>query len=546
MIRLQGVTFTYPGSGRPAIRQVSLEIPTGTLTLVTGVSGAGKSTLLRCINGLVPHFSGGELSGLIRVNELDPVKCSPKLMSRHVGFVFQDPETQFVLDRVEDDIAFSLENAALPPDEMQARVDQAIRQLGLGALRERKIETLSGGERQRAAIAAALVLGPSILILDEPTSQLDPGSAEEVLQTVVRLKQELDLTVLISEHRLERVLPYAERLIYLDGTTGQAIEGPPRQVLPRMAFTSPLISLGKALGWRPLPLSIHEAQRFASGMQAERAIDARMQAPKSGETGAKPGAVSPEASIQARDVSVVLGGKPVLRGLSLEARQGEILALIGPNGAGKTTLLRTLVGLQKPAGGGVSICGVDIAGLEVAEICRRVGYLPQDPNSLLFADRVGDELAITLRNHAMPVDPAWIEALLERFGLGQQAEAYPRDLSVGQRQRAALCAILVTRPQVLMLDEPTRGLDPQAKRDLLRFLQEWRAEGKTVLLVTHDVELAAAAADRVAIMGVGEIIDQGATYPVLSRSQVFRPQMAQLFPGRGWLTVEDVLAGYPG
>ena len=541
MIIFQKVTYFYPGEDRPAIHNIDLEILPGEFCLVAGISGTGKSTLLRCVNGLVPHFSGGSLTGTIRVDGLDPVQSSPTKMSRHVGFVFQDPETQFVLDRVEDDIAFSLENAAVPPQEIRHRIDLVLERLELRHLRDRKIETLSGGERQRVAIAAALVFSPKILALDEPTSQLDPGSAEEVLEAILRLREELSLTVLISEHRLERVLPFTDRLVYLDHLTQEAISGMPRDVLPQMAFVPPICSLGLAMGWKPLPLSIQEAKSFAQEGEPGR-FQSHVQIESSGrpQSTAADGSQR-EAYLQARGISVDIHGKSILRNVDLQIRRGEILTLMGRNGSGKTTLLRTFVGLQKPSAGRVLIDGKDVANRSVAEICRQAGYLPQDPNSLLFADRVYEELVITLRNHRLPIDEDWLITLLERFSIGDLVEAYPRDLSTGQRQRVALCSILVARPEALLLDEPTRGLDPSAKQDMRVFLQALRAEGKAILLVTHDVELVAGLADRVAIMEAGEIRDQGTPREVFSCSEVFCPQIASLFPDRGWLTVEDVL-----
>ncbi len=263
MITFEHVSFTYPSATRPALNNVSFELPSGDFVLLVGPSGAGKSTLLRCINGLVPHFSGGALTGNIRVNDLDPVAATPQVMSRHVGFVFQDPEAQFVMDRVEDEMAFALENAAMPPVEMRVRVEETLDLLDLAPLRDRALVTLSGGERQRVAIAAALALRPEILILDEPTSQLDPKSAEDVLTALVRLNQDLGLTILLAEHRLERVLPFVDSLLYLDDASGPVRVGDPRDVLPEVELGPPLVQLGKRLGWQPLPLTIKEGLRFS-------------------------------------------------------------------------------------------------------------------------------------------------------------------------------------------------------------------------------------------------------------------------------------------
>jgi energy-coupling factor transporter ATP-binding protein EcfA2 len=550
MIQFRHVTYTYPESQEPALNDISLCLPEATFTLVVGPSGAGKSTLLRCVNGLVPHFSGGAIEGAITIDGLDPVQVAPQVMSRHVGFVFQDPEAQFVMDRVEDEIAFALENAALPLQEMRVRVEEVLALLDLTLLRDRRLETLSGGERQRVAIAAALALRPRVLVLDEPTSQLDPQSAEDVLQALVRLNSDLGLTVLLAEHRLERVLPFADTLVYLPRAGASVLSGPPREVLHRMDLVPPLVTLGKALGWDPLPLTVKEGLRFSAPHWSCRPhrFSGPQQIGNSVAKRTRRKAPSDQPYLQARALEVAYGGKVALHGLDIDVWPGEIVLLMGRNGAGKTTLLRSIVGLAQPRRGTIQVAGQDIAGRSVADVCQQVGYLPQDPNALLFADTVFEELMTTLRNHGLedeadhPTDP---EGLLLRLGLARHTGAYPRDLSAGERQRVALGAITVTQPKGLLLDEPTRGLDYAAKAALLRLLRGWRDEGVAILLVTHDVELAAEAADRVLLMSRGQIIAAGDPSEVLGASPVFAPQTARLFPGTGWLTPEDALRARP-
>jgi energy-coupling factor transport system ATP-binding protein len=531
MIAFRRVTFTYPGAPRPALREVNLRLPPGSFTLLVGPSGGGKSTLLRCLNGLVPHFSGGRLRGRVTVAGRHPVDATPGIMSRHVGFVFQDPEAQFVVDRVEDEVAFALENAGMPRAEMRERVGDALRLLGLTGLRERRVEGLSGGEKQRVALAAALALRPEVLALDEPTSQLDPAAAAELLQALIHLNAEVGLTVVLAEHRLERILPFVDHIVHL--AEGEASSGPVAEMLGRLDALPPVTHLGRALGWSPLPRSVEEAR------------------PRAGELALPPAEPLPSPPacdsplLVAEGVSVSYGRETILREVDLRLCAGETVALMGANGAGKTTLLRALVGLTQPAAGRVRVAGQDVADADVAEVCRRVGYLPQDPNALLFAETVLEELRVTLRNHeiSVPEAPVPPEALLAELGLGEVAGAYPRDLSVGQRQRVALAAILITRPRVLLLDEPTRGLDYGAKARLLELLRGWKAAGMGVLLVTHDVELAAAAADRVLVLDGGRVVARGVPREVLDAPSPFAPQMARLFPGRGRLSVQEVVAG---
>jgi energy-coupling factor transporter ATP-binding protein EcfA2 len=544
MIQFERVTFSYPNAESPVLADVSLTVPDGEMILVMGPSGAGKSTLLRCINGLVPHFSGGRLSGAIRVGGLDPVRIAPQGMSHHVGFVFQDPESQFVMDRVEDEIAFALENAAIAPAEMRVRVEETLDLLDLAPLRERALSSLSGGEQQRVAIAAVLALRPKILVLDEPTSQLDPKSAEDVLSSLVRLNADLGLTVLLAEHRLERVLPYVDQILYVPEVGGTPELGEPRKILANTDLAPPLVRLSKAMDWQPMPLTIKEGRRFSRAYSTDRQLS------EPSFTNGNERRAEAVPFLQVHSLVAGYGGKEVLHGVSLHATQGEIVAVMGRNGSGKTTLLKSLVALVSPSRGDVRIDGKSIAGRDTADICRTVAYLPQDPSSLLFADTVREELEITLRNHGMASETSGgrngigtdEDALLRRLGIARYAESYPRDLSAGERQRSALAAITITEPRALLLDEPTRGLDYAAKQLLVELLHGYRTEGIAIIVVTHDVEFAAQLADRVVLLSQGEVLAEGATADVLGSSPLFAPQIAKLFPGSGWLTVDEALS----
>jgi energy-coupling factor transport system ATP-binding protein len=449
-------------------------------------------------------------------------------MSATVGMVFQDPETQFVVDTVEAELVFAMENHNLPQATMRKRVEEVLDQLSIAPLRHRRISTLSGGEKQRVAIAAVLTLQPQVLVLDEPTSQLDPQAAEEVLTVLQKLNADLGLTVILSEHRLERVVQYADRIVYLPGAGQPLVEGTPQEVLPRLPHLPPLLELGVRLGWQPLPLTIKEARRFAGTLALAPAVPALT---------ASPADTSVEVAIE--DLWYAYEGHAALRGVTLQIRRGEMVALMGRNGSGKTTLLKHLVGLLTPQRGRVRVREQDTRQTTMEELVRVVGYVPQNPNALLFADTVAEELAFTRRSHGLPAQEP--QALLAQVGLGEHADRYPRDMSVGERQRVALAAILAAQPQLLLLDEPTRGLDYGQKQLLARTLREERARGHTVILSTHDVELAAASADRVIILGEGEVVVDGPARQVMSHSMVFASQMNKLFRDERLLTVGDVL-----
>lgn len=533
MIAIEQLTYHYPHQKQPALHNVSLRVEPGEFVLITGPSGSGKSTLLRALSGLVPHFSGGTIAGHVQIDGRDPVREGPQQLSGVVGLVFQNPESQAVLDRVEAEIAFGLENAGIAPQEMRIRVEEVLNLLELAPLRHRPIHTLSGGERQRVAIAAALALRPRVLALDEPTSQLDPQSAADVLNALVRLNEDMGLTIVLAEHRLERVLRHVERVVVMQ--EGQVFaDGSTPGILQAMPQLPPLARLARILDWQPLPLTVKEGRRFVNGLKIEK--DRNGPGESRSAAGARPVLV-------AEDLHFSYGQTPVLRGVSLSVAAGEALVLMGRNGSGKTTLLRCLVGLLRPQAGEVRLTGQSTKNLDVAQISRQVAYLPQTPDDLLFAETVRQELLTTLQNHGLNGGTATADPLLSELGLLAQAGAYPRDLAVGQRQRTALGAVMVTRPSLLLLDEPTRGLDYEAKRALVSLWQRWRQDGLGLLLVTHDVELAAQVADRVVVISEGEIIADGPATEVLTGSPLFAPQMARLFPQRKWLTVEDVLEG---
>lgn len=530
MIKIKHLSYQYPQADLKALDNITLEIPAGSLSLVTGASGSGKSTLLRCINGLVPHFSGGKISGDIRVFDADPIRLGVAKMADTVGFVFQEPEAQFVFDNVEDEIVFYLENMGIPREKMDQRVNEVLQEIKIQAFRHKKIKELSGGEQQKVAIASALVTHPKVLVLDEPTSQLDASSADEVLKFILELKTRLNLTVLISEHRLERLLPYADLVINLTSDR-KILFGEPQKVLPFMEQVPPIIEISQNLGISPLPLSTASfpslpSTETANTIEQNEAILT----------------TDRDHPLVIKKLSTQIGEHQILDDINLVICKGEILVLMGPNGSGKTTLLRSILGLI-PSSGNIFINGNNIQDFHFSEIIQNIAYLPQNPNDLLFAESVLDELKTTLKNHRLTFSEEALTGFLEHFGLAEKQSFYPRDLSVGERQRTAIAAITVHDPNIILLDEPTRGLDYHAKRSLTDLFRQWRDKNKAILLVTHDVEFAAQLADRVAILEKGHMVFTGTPNTAFAEIAGYQTQTAQLFPGSGWITPRDVV--YP-
>ncbi len=538
MIEIKDLCYSYPKAENPALLDITTHIERGEFILLAGPSGAGKSTFLRSLNGLVPHYSGGSVKGRVFVDGIDVFDKGPRRLSSVVGFVFQDPEAQNVLDVVEDELAFGLENAAVSSSQMHQRIDEVLNILELTDMRDRQITTLSGGERQRLAIASVLVMKPKVIALDEPTSQLDPQSAADLLRFLVQLNDEWGLTVVMVEHRLERVARYADRILYLENgrlTLDEPMELGLAHLDPE--GSPPLVRLSRTFGWDPMPLTTTEGSKQAG------LASLTIHTPEDSQETLYP--VSGDPLLRTRDLHFSYGNEAVLRGVTLEVRAGEAVALVGKNGSGKSTLLKCLVGLLEPGRGDIWLQGESILGHDVSDICQEVAFLPQNPDDLLFAESVSEELEITLQNHHL--NPAQLSRspaeLLERLELSDYAESYPRDLSVGQRQRVALGAVVIPEPRIVLLDEPTRGLDYGAKRRLMDMWDQWRKEGVGFLLVTHDVELVARACDRVLILDQGVIVADGPTAKVLDSSTIFRPQLSRLFPGSGWLTVNDAVDG---
>ncbi|MER0424720.1 ATP-binding cassette domain-containing protein [Streptomyces microflavus] len=585
MIRFEQVSVRYDGTDRPTLSGVDLAVPEGELVLLVGPSGVGKSTLLGTVSGLVPHFTGGVLSGRVTVGGRDTRTHKPRELADLVGTVGQDPLAHFVTDTVEDELAYGMESLGLAPDVMRRRVEETLDLLGLAELRDRPITTLSGGQQQRVAIGSVLTPHPKVLVLDEPTSALDPAAAEEVLAVLQRLVHDLGTTVLMAEHRLERVVQYADQVVLLPAPGATPVMGVPAEIMAISPVRPPVAELGLLAGWDPLPLSVRDARRGAgelrarlataeppappgaaahmSGASPETSVDGDGDgdgdvnpsvAPAPVSTGPRPGriarllgrkgsaeaapapATDPVTRVEA--LSVRRGRIEALRRVTLTVAPGETVALMGRNGAGKSTLLGALVGMVEPTSGSVRVGGLAPARTDPRTMIRRVGLVPQEPRDLLYADTVAAECAAADRDAGAAEGTC--RALVSELLPGVEDATHPRDLSEGQRLALALALVLTARPPLLLLDEPTRGLDYAAKGRLVGVLRSLAAEGHAIVLATHDVELAAELAHRVVILADGEVVADGPTGQVVVSSPAFAPQTAKILAPQEWLTVSQV------
>lgn len=521
MIDLSSVSYRYPDVIDKALDEITLAIDSGEFLLLSGSSGSGKSTLLKVINGLVPHFFGGTFSGVALVDNLDTHNTSPTKLASVVGTVFQEPRNRFITSTVEDEIAFGLELAGLPGQVIRDRVSEMINRFELGSLMNRKLDQLSAGEQQRVAVAAAMGRVPRILLLDEPASQLDPPSSLAVLEWVAELRDEFGLTTIVAEHRIDRFMQIVDRIALLSDNGALKAIGRPPDVLRDIPQIPSMMRAMEILGLH-VGLDMTHQKDLADYLVGMEVSD----------EGIHSGGNRP--ILATKDLTHNYNGISALDCVSMEMFSGEIVALVGHNGAGKSTLIRCMVGLISPDSGDIFIHGDRLSEGKFTDLASQVAYVPQWPSALLFADTVADELSFTLRNHDLAENPPLHpDDLLRQLGLFELRDRYPRDLSAGQRQRVALGSVLITKPEIILLDEPTLGMDLRAQESLSRLLQTWKADGAAILVATHDVEFAASYADRVIILEKGKVDAQGATSETLFSKPHLRTALQQL-TGKAW------------
>lgn len=527
MINLENINLSF--SEKKVYENLNLKISEGQLVLIAGPTGCGKSSLLGVINGLVPHFTGGTLSGTVNIDGVFAHETSGQDWSKIVATVSQNPDDTFVAQTVEDEIVFGMETHGFHPIAMRQRLEEVIDLLGLHHLRHRNLANLSGGEKQRVAIASALTLEPKVLLLDEPTSALDPIAADEILSALHRLVQDLGITVLISEHRIERILQHADLVLVLNQNEAPQLFSPSESVF-HLQHKPAITQLAELAGLSQSPLSIRELRK---SIEPLRQLLADKKPPLRLVHG-----VSKKPNLVTNNLCVTKDNFQILSDINLECAPATITALMGRNGSGKTTLLHALMGDFEPTNGNVLIGQKHPTNLAGEELLQNISIVPQNPSDLFLCDRVLDECKLSdkLRNSTLGTT----RSLLALISPNVEDWQHPRDLSEGQRLGLALAIALAGNPKVLLLDEPTRGLDSHGKAELLLLLKKCVGAGQTVILATHDVELVAEIANQVVVLSDGQVVANGPASEILINSNAFSPITARALAPVAWMSVSDV------
>ncbi|MGB9871067.1 MAG: ABC transporter ATP-binding protein [Anaerolineae bacterium] len=518
-ISIQDLSFTYAETTRPALQHVNGEVEEGTYVVIMGHEGAGKSTLCCSLNALVPRFFRGEYVGRVVVHGVEVAQARVAEMSRRVGLVLQDFEAQLFSTSVELEVAFGPENLRLPRDEIERRINRYLRFVGLAEMRRREPASLSGGQKQRLAIASVLALEPLVLVMDEPTTDLDPIGREEVLSVSDLLRQERR-TLLVVDQDPETAVDADQVWLMRDGEI--VAQGPPRKVLTDLALLEacgvqppPTIALFQALGWPGQPLTVEEA--IALIREHHLARPRPLQSPAA-PTNGRP------VILELRDVDYIYPTRWVeaLKGVNLQIHEGEFLALVGQNGSGKTTLAKHLNGLLKPTRGEVLFRGRPLGEIRRTEMARHVGYVFQNPDHQIFSNTVREEVGFSLRMAGMDartIEERVSEALAV-VGLSGYEDEVPFTLTKGERQRVAVASVLAVQPQVIILDEPTTGLDYRHQRSMMEMLRDLHRRGHTVIIITHSMWVAAEYAERVVVMKDGRILLDAPTRTAFAQEEI--------------------------
>jgi len=567
---IEDLWYSYPASKEPVLKGINLKIREGEFLAIMGRTGAGKTTLCLTLNGIIPHVMLGKKKGKVRIYDRDTDEYTVPEMVDLVGMVFQDPEAQIIGMTVESDVAFGPENLGLSEEEIHRRIERSLEIVRLKGFEERFPFTLSGGQKQRLAIASTLALEPKVLVLDEPTSELDPVGKEEVFKVIDEMKEKLNLTIIMVSHDSERVASFADRVVVLDN--GEIVmEGPPEDVFIRREELL-------AHGVRPPEVVELEARLREKGISVEPTLDVNEMVSRLAMLLEKRGVpslpqraaqVSGSGSAEESEEELVIkveglwhiypGGVEALKGIDLEIRRGEFVALIGQNGSGKTTLVKHFNGLLKPTKGVVYVKGIDTRTATVAELARHVGYVFQNPDHQLFAETVREEIMFGLVNLGVPEGEREerMKMALKAVGLEGFEDSYVFSLGKGQRQKLATASVMALQPEVLVVDEPTTGMDWSGAESMMSLLRDLNKRGHTIIVITHDMTLVARYARRVVVLADGKKIWDGpaseifAQDEVLERAFITPPQINLVARGlsdfgipRGVRTVEEFVEKY--
>ena len=549
MIEIQELTFKYAGAKKNALDKISLEIEKGGFVGIIGESGAGKTTLCNCINGLIPHHYTGDFYGSVKVDGTDTFDINAGKLALKVGSVFQDIESQITGYFVEDEILFGLENFGIPADEIESRITSSLDTLGIGELRHKEISSLSGGQKQKVVIAAILALEPDILVLDEPTGELDPASSVQIFEMLKKLNEEKGITIVVAEQKIMLLCEFVKKLIVLEHGTCVHY-GEIRSTLthqremeeagincPRvLTLTGKMVAEGLApAGMKPedrICLNAEEAAEFIRKVTGKKLV-ADDKAVESADI-SKPAENSEDVVLEFSNVGFSYNETANVHDLNVKVHKGDFISIIGSNGAGKSTFSKLTNGLLKPSLGDVLVLGENTKKQKVSALAKHIGFLFQNPDRQICCATVREEIAFSLRNNGIPEDEIKIRVAktLEEFNFDGDTE--PFNMSRGQRQRLCLACLIALNPEILILDEPTTGLDYRECMEVMSRIRELNENGTTVIMVCHDMEVVLDFAKTVIVMNRGEILGQGATREVLSnkallsKARLLAPQIAQV------------------
>jgi len=543
-INIENLTYCYPESKGRALENINIGIDAGEVIFVCGTSGSGKSTLGKCIAGTVPHFYGGTISGEVKINNKPLASMEHSERAKKITVVFQDPERQLFMNKVHREIAFGLENVGINPSQIKRRVWETMQFTNILELWDRDIKTLSGGQKQKVALASAIAYLPECIIFDEPTSQLDPLASEEIIGLITKINKELGITMIIIEQRIEKCFDICDKILLLKNGKvsffGKREELYELDTIETDNYLPLYMRLSKYMKQISMPISSRETKTMITNRSKEMKNKLIPESIKTKD--------SKEILIKISGLKVSYGNQEAIKKINSSINKGDLIGVFGPNGAGKTTFLKAIMGLNKYSGS-IKILESEVNRLSSSKIGEILGYVSQNPNDYISKDTIYDELKFTLDNFNKK-NYEIIDEILKELELFEIKDKNPRDLSGGERQRVAIASVLVNKPEILLLDEPTRGLDLKLKQNLGNILRKLNNNGTTIVLVTHDIEFASEFCNKYLLIFNGEIISEGSREQVLKDgiyyttffNKLFRdidPDIFTLNQAKEWLNANE-------